>query len=96
MHYLEENKLRVNNTFLFILEVLIESHKKINELVAESKTFDAADKLWKSFQDKIQDFVNQQGGQTHKGEPIIGRPNWNEVKDFLNGQRTLESIIGCN
>jgi hypothetical protein len=52
--------------------------------------------LWKSFQDKIQDFANKQGGQAHKGEPIIGRPNWNEVKDFLNGQRTLESIIGCN
>lgn len=68
--------------------------QSINELFGESKTFNGADKLWNSFQDKIQSFVSQNGGTSVKIEPTKGRPNWSEVGDVLNGIKPVSSL-GC-
>jgi len=53
-----------------------------------------ADNLWKSFQAGIQNYVNQNGGIAAKNIPVIGRPNWADVADVLNGIKPVSSL-GC-
>ncbi|MFW5700203.1 MAG: hypothetical protein ACOCWM_00810 [Cyclobacteriaceae bacterium] len=55
---------------------------------------DQADPLWESFQDKISDFVNENGGNSTlpKIRNHGTRPDWNKVKNFLNGKITLEEF----
>lgn len=54
--------------------------------------FQKSDKLWKSFQDNIVDFVNTHGGQANKGTPQIYRPDWKVVKDGVNGKRPISDL----
>lgn len=53
-----------------------------------------ADPLWMSFQDKISEFVNQNGGSsTLPSERNQGdRPDWLEVKRFLNGEISISEL----
>ncbi len=62
--------------------------------MAEGKTFDGGDNLWKSFQDKIQSYVTTNGGMASKNAPIIGRLDWATVADVLNGNQPVSSL-GC-
>lgn len=43
--------------------------------------FTNADNLWKSFQNKLRDYVNQNGGSATKQNPEILRPDWSDVLD---------------
>ncbi|MEB2787369.1 hypothetical protein, partial [Algoriphagus persicinus] len=47
--------------------------------------FTSADNLWKSFQNKLRDFVNQNGGSASKIDPVILRPDWPDVLDVIDG-----------
>lgn len=59
--------------------------------------FAGADSLWESFQEKINDFVNDpaNGGEGQIGEQSINRPQWNHVEDVLLGRRPI-SDLGCD
>jgi len=54
-----------------------------------------ADSLWESFQDKTNQFINSNGGVSSINTPITNRPNWNKVKEILEGSRPI-SDLGCN
>ena len=54
-----------------------------------------ADNLWESFQEKTKTFINQNGGVSTKLTPIHNRPDWNAVKDVLEGRKPI-SDLGCN
>jgi len=54
-----------------------------------------ADNLWESFQEKTKTFINQNGGVSSINTPITNRPNWNKVKEILEGSRPI-SDLGCN
>ncbi len=69
--------------------------KKVAENLIDNP-FEKPDKLWRSFQSGIENFINQNGGSASKDNPVIGRPNWNEVKDVLQGLKHVESLNDCN
>ena len=69
----------------------------MGNLPLNQTAFEGADALWGVFQDNIASFVNNplNGGQAEKGTAIISRPNWTEVRDVLNGDKSISSL-GCN
>ncbi|WP_447641691.1 MULTISPECIES: hypothetical protein [Chitinophagaceae] len=68
--------------------------------------FNSADGLWGSFQNKIKDFVNSHGGSAslsnflnvdNKGKQVANsyqyyRPDWQKVKDVLDGKLPLSTL----
>ncbi|MFT6872175.1 MAG: hypothetical protein ACJAVN_001181 [Roseivirga sp.] len=68
--------------------------QSLNEILGSKATFNGADNLWLSLQEGIRQFVNENGGTIEIGEPIIGRPNYSDIIDFLAGKKSL-SDIGC-
>jgi hypothetical protein len=64
---------------------------KVNENWGQ---FRMADALWNSFQDKMKDYVNAQGGQATKIAPTILRPNYQSVRDYLMGNTNQKP--SCN
>ncbi len=70
------------------------------EVAAQNIAFSAADAKWSNFQQKLTTFVNQgqsnsQNGSAVTNTPIKYRPNWNHVKNVLNGTQPI-STLGCN
>jgi len=65
-----------------------------NVFVGEGTSFNGSDALWSSFQQGISKFVNNNGGSSSVNEPVVGRPNWNDIKEFLNGNKDI-SELGC-
>ena len=61
---------------------------------ANNFPFNQADALWKSFQKKINDFVNhpQQQGLSTISTPQIHRPNWSKVMAVMNGNAPLSDL----
>lgn len=59
--------------------------------------FDGADGLWTSFQQKIQAFCNDPSndGVANAAPRSINRPDWEDVRDVLQGNRTI-SDLGCD
>ena len=51
--------------------------------------------MWYSFQNNMDNFVNNNGGNSIIKPDIKNRPNWNKVKDVLLGIRPI-SDLGCN
>ncbi len=61
------------------------------------KPFGDADALWASFQDGIMGFVNNHGGNAQVAEQAIQRPNWQQIKDVIDGKEPLSSLSSdCN
>lgn len=54
--------------------------------------FNQADGLWTSFQNMINTFVNQNGGNASVGAPDIHRPDWQTVKDVIEGRAPLSTL----
>lgn len=54
--------------------------------------FNEADALWISFQNKIANFVNQSGGQAAIAPREIQRPDWQKIKDVIDGKKPLSSL----
>ncbi len=70
------------------------------EMLQEAIAFNQADSKWSNFQNKIKAFINTgqntgNNGQSQVNIPIKYRPNWNKVKDVLNGKKSI-SDLGCN
>ncbi len=57
--------------------------------------FFGADDLWESFQNKFQNFVDNNNGNALKTTPIKNRPDWDKVKDILEGRKPI-SDLGCD
>lgn len=56
--------------------------------------------LWSNVQDNLQSFINQNGGISSMYNPRSphARPNWDDVKDFLEGKidkSELRRRLGC-
>jgi hypothetical protein len=56
--------------------------------------FFGADALWTSVQNKLKEFVTSKGGNAIINTPVKYRPDWEKVKDVLEGKRPL-SDLGC-
>jgi len=54
--------------------------------------FSSADALWTSFQNKIANFVNEYQGQATVIAPEIKRPDWQLIKDVLDGKKPLSTL----
>jgi hypothetical protein len=54
--------------------------------------FNQADALWRSFQEKINGFVNANKGSSSVENPQIHRPYWNQVKEVLDGNAPLSTL----
>ncbi|WP_456438962.1 hypothetical protein [Psychroserpens sp.] len=67
----------------------------IADYMESGAPFSGADNLWTSFQTKLQNFVNDNGGLGNSIPQSINRPNWSDVKDVLQGLRPI-SDLGCN
>lgn len=70
-------------------------------LNSTGKGFDAADKLWRSVQDKMISYINSNGGtaEFYSTKEIKARPKWNEAKRFLRSAMpfsTLKSLLDVN
>lgn len=65
-----------------------------NASVLFNDAFFAADELWKSFQEKTNQFINSNGGVSSIDTPITNRVNWNKVKKILKGSLPI-SDLGC-
>jgi hypothetical protein len=57
---------------------------------------DGADKLWKSLQQGIENYVNTHGGSASINDPETVRPDWDQLQNVLNGDAPVESLEGCN
>ncbi|AQX01709.1 hypothetical protein [Elizabethkingia anophelis] len=51
-----------------------------------------ADALWTSLQNKINDFVNNHQGSSIVAKQEIQRPDWQKVKDVINGKLPLSAL----
>ena len=63
-----------------------------------SNPFENPDLLWGSLTEKVSNYVQNNGGNAVTPISIDNkkwRPNWNKVKQYLNGQIPL-SGLGCN
>jgi hypothetical protein len=58
--------------------------------------FQDPDALWESFQSSIEDYVNNNNGSASIETPNAFRPDWDEVKDVVLGEKPISSIDGCN
>jgi len=54
--------------------------------------FDQADGLWTDFQSKVKTFVQNHGGVALVEAPIKFRPDWNSVKDVIEGRKPLSTL----
>lgn len=61
-------------------------------LLPSLSPFAIADALWESFQSKIENFVNTNGGNSTVSDPQIYRPDWQQVKDVLEGRAPLSTL----
>jgi hypothetical protein len=60
--------------------------------------FSKADELWTNIQKNMAAYINANGGSATVQTPIIARPNWNAVKNYLMGKisfATLKAQLGC-
>ena len=72
----------------------------IAEAAQQELAFNSADAKWTNFQNKIKNFVNIGQNPSNNGQAIIDfpkkfRPNWNKVKNVINGNQPI-STLGCN
>ncbi|GAB5473329.1 MAG: hypothetical protein Mars2KO_14280 [Maribacter sp.] len=66
-----------------------------SSLATLGEPFKFADNLWRSFQEKTNEFVISNGGNASIKTPIHNRPDWDEVKDVLEGRKPITDL-GCN
>lgn len=85
-----------DGTFTFYTRGVDRVRLKVFEILGGGgkKTFTGADNLWRSLQNGISNFVNNNGGQSVVQEPIIGRPDWDLIEAFIEGRVPI-SDIGC-
>lgn len=60
--------------------------------------FEDADKLWRSLQANMVDFINANGGKASVATEIVVRTKYETIKDYLNGTITfdeLKKLLGC-
>jgi len=69
--------------------------ENVSYAISLGNPFFGADNLWESFQEKTKNFVNQNDGGSTTVTPVHNRPDWNKVKDVLEGRRPI-SDLGCN
>lgn len=72
----------------------------VKEHATKKSGFDDADKLWSSLQQKMIQFIIDNGGQAgfYSKPRIIARPKWNQVERYLKGEikfMALKEILGC-
>lgn len=54
--------------------------------------FNKADELWTSYQKKLSAFVNSNDGTATIGATTKERPNYADVRDYLDGKISLEQL----
>ena len=64
-------------------------------MVFGGQPFAPADDLWESFQSKLDQFINNNGGSSQVIEPVTFRQDWEKIREVLLGERPI-SDIGCN
>ena len=71
-----------------IVETMIEEFSNADPLMG-------ADLLWYTFQENLKNFVNENNGSSSIPQATINRPNWNDVQDVLQGNKSI-SDLGCD
>jgi len=84
-----------NGTYTFYTRGVDRITQSVTDLFLEGTVFNGGEDVWKSFQDGIQIFVNQNGGSAAKNTPVVGRPDYAAIGEVLNGSKPVSSL-GCN
>jgi hypothetical protein len=88
-----------DGTFNFFVRGVDRFGSNLIENIAYATTggnpFGGADDLWASFQDKINEYVNNHGGTASVITPTKNRADWDEIQQVLNGEKPI-SDLGCN
>ena len=66
----------------------------IAEIFSNTDSFLAADLLWLTLQQNMNNFVNSNGGASSIGTNAKKRPNWNKIKGVSLGNRPINDL-GC-
>ena len=61
-------------------------------LSGQDNALKGADDLWISFQDKINGLMNNNSRKSNIKIPIKNRPDWDDVKDVLNGNKPISDL----
>ncbi len=87
-----------NNGYIFYTMGVDRSTDLImSSLNAAGTGFAFADQLWSNIQQKMVQYVNNNGGQAYSYTPVKARPQWNHVQRYLRGEITftlLKKILG--
>lgn len=89
-----------NGSYVFYVRGVDRVHRKNVQRIARNlpganSEFDGSDNLWNTMKQNLKNFVNNNGGIAVVNTNQIYRPNWNDVKDVLNGIKPL-SDLGCD
>ena len=89
----------VNGNYVFYVRGVDRVHRKNVERIARqinaNGEFADSDILWNTMKQNLKNYVNNNGGTAVLNVNQIYRPNWNDVKDVLNGIKPL-SDLGCD
>jgi hypothetical protein len=72
-----------------------QSVSTIASLMNPENPFEGADELWNEMKQNIVNFVTNNGGTAINNVNEIYRPDWNKVKEVLQGTRP-KSDLGCD
>ncbi|WP_185152777.1 hypothetical protein, partial [Fulvivirga aurantia] len=65
-------------------------------MLANADILDEANNVWTALQQKIKNYTEDIGGIANIRNPVIVRPNYQEYKEVLNGNRPYVSGVNCN
>lgn len=87
-----------NGTYSIYVRGVDRFTSNLQQIVADAiydSPFDPADALWQSFQEKTNQFINNNGGSSGINTPVHNRPDWEKIQDVLQGNRSI-SELGCD
>lgn len=54
--------------------------------------YERTDKLWKSFQFQIENYINKNGGEAVQNTPFAKHPDWEEIKKVIDGKKDISYL----
>ncbi|SFR32900.1 hypothetical protein SAMN04490243_0574 [Robiginitalea myxolifaciens] len=97
--YYYDSNLGLGGSYVYYVRGVDRITEEIDDIIANAFRMDhpfaGADDLWNSFMQGIESYVNSNGGTGSIGTNEIYRPYWDDVKDVLQGNKSIEEL-DCN
>ena len=69
--------------------------RDLAKFTAEMDLLDLANPVWKSFQAEVSNYVAEIGGTATIETPVVERPDYDLINEFLSGQISIEELKNC-